>query len=343
MIQELINRYKRMRMERFLRQTYRYQYAFVGMGQHSLTNLYPVLHYLGVPLKYICVTSKRKTQLIERKYHSVKATTSLDEILNDSDVKGVFVSASPSAHFSIASRVLQSGKSLFIEKPPCRSIQELDKLIEYYSLYHSPVAMVGMQKRYAPAIQLLKERIHKECLINYDLHYTTGGYPEGDAIVDLYIHPLDLVYYLYGKPEIIACHKVTQHSYILTLRHPHIIGTMELSTAYSWGCAKESLKVSTLSGIYHLSQTDTLLYERKPSVVWGVPVEKVTQYNKTIKVLLQRNDFTPTLANNQIYTQGFYNEIQTFADAVEGSKTDVRTTLASLRDTFCIMEELKKL
>ena len=60
MIQQLINRYKRMRTQRYLNETYRCQYAFVGMGQHSLTNLYPVLHYLQVPLKYICVTSERK-------------------------------------------------------------------------------------------------------------------------------------------------------------------------------------------------------------------------------------------------------------------------------------------
>ena len=52
------------------------------MGQHSLTNLYPVLHYLGVSLKYICVTSGRKAKLIEQKYPSVKATTLLDEIFN---------------------------------------------------------------------------------------------------------------------------------------------------------------------------------------------------------------------------------------------------------------------
>ena len=46
MIQGLINRYKRLRTERFLSQTCQHQYAFVGMGQHSLSNLYPVLHYL---------------------------------------------------------------------------------------------------------------------------------------------------------------------------------------------------------------------------------------------------------------------------------------------------------
>ena len=89
MIQQLIDRYKRLRTKRFLCQTYQYSYAFLGMGQHSLTNLYPVLHYLGVPLKYICVTSERKAQLIERKFPHVKATTSLDMILNDDEVKGV--------------------------------------------------------------------------------------------------------------------------------------------------------------------------------------------------------------------------------------------------------------
>ena len=57
-----------MRTERYLNETYRCQYAFVGMGQHSLTNLYPLLHYLQLPFKYICVTSDRKAQLIERFY-----------------------------------------------------------------------------------------------------------------------------------------------------------------------------------------------------------------------------------------------------------------------------------
>ena len=144
MIRQFINRYKRQCTEHFLAQTHQYSYAFVGMGQHSLTNLYPVLHYLGVPLKYVCVTSERKARLISQKYR-VKATTSLDMILNDDEVKGIFVSASPSAHFSIASQILKSGKSLFIEKPPCQSLAELDALIDLQQLHGSPIAMVGLQ------------------------------------------------------------------------------------------------------------------------------------------------------------------------------------------------------
>ena len=342
MIQTLINRYKRMRTERFLRQTYQYQYAFVGMGQHSLTNLYPVLHYLGVPLKYICVTSERKARLIEQKFHGVKATTSLDEILNDSDVKGIFVSASPSAHFSIASQVLRSGKSLFIEKPPCQSLEELDRLIDMQRLYGSHVAMAGLQKHYAPAVQLLKKRLSKEHLINYDLHYLTGAYPEGDALLDLYIHPLDLVCFLFGKPEILACRHVAKDSYILMLQHPHIVGTLELSTAYTWSSAEETLKVGTRSGIYHLSQMELLTYTPKRSAPLGFPVEKMCRTNETTEHLYDRNNFVPTLANNQVYSQGFFHELSSFVNAVENRSYDILTDLCSLRDVYELLARIKE-
>ena len=343
MIQALINRYKRMRTERFLRQTYQYQYAFVGMSQHSLTNLYPVLHYLGVPLKYICVTSERKARLIERKFPGVKATTSLNEILNDEAIKGIFVSASPTAHFSIASQVLRSGKSLFIEKPPCRTLEELDTLIDLQQLHGLPVVMVGLQKRYAPAIQLLKKRLNKERLINYDLHYLTGAYPEGDALLDLYIHPLDLVSFLFGKPEILAYRQIAEGSCILMLRHPHIVGTLELSTSYTWTSAGESLKVCTSKGIYRLSQMELLTFEPKHSSILGIPYEKVHKHNKTIEYLYARNNFTPIFPNNQIYSQGYYSEIQSFITSIEHGHSSILTDIASIKPTYEVLTRIKRL
>ena len=341
MIQAVINRYKRIRTEQFLRRTYQYQYAFVGMGQHSLTNLYPVLHYLCVPLKYICVTSERKAQLIERKFVGVKTTTSLDEVLKDESIKGVFVSASPSAHFSIASQVLKSGKSLFIEKPPCQTLAELDRLIDLQRLHGSPITMVGLQKRYAPAVQLLKQRLRKERLISYDLHYLTGAYPEGDALLDLYIHPLDLVCYLFGQPEIIAIRQVAKDSYILMFQHPHIVGALELSTAYTWTTAEESLNVCTRSGVYNLSQMESLVFTPNPTTVLGIPTEKWRPRNKTVEYLYQRNNFTPTLVNNQLYSQGYFNEIINYIDAVEGLGNQISTSLKSVRDTYEIICEIK--
>ena len=90
-----------------LQQTYRGKYAFVGIGNHSTNNLYPVLNYLHVPLKYICCQSPGKLHLIEEAFPQVHATTSLDDILADEEIRGVFVSVSPKAHFAIASKVLE--------------------------------------------------------------------------------------------------------------------------------------------------------------------------------------------------------------------------------------------
>ena len=340
MIQQLINRYKRMRTERYLNETYHCQYAFVGMGQHSLTNLYPVLHYLQVPLKYICVTNGRKARLIERKFKGIKATTKLDDILNDKEIKGVLVAASPNAHFSIASQVLQSGKSLFIEKPPCQSISQLQKLIELQQEFGSRVAMVGLQQRYAPAVQLLKKRLKRERPLNYDLHYLTGAYPEGDALLDLYIHPLDLTTWLFGKAEIVSYLEIDKQSYILMLRHQHIVGTIELSICHCWQEARQSLTVHARSGSYHLAQCEQLSIVSKQAVIAGVPIEKLLSRRQSVEYLYRHDSFSPTIANNSVYTQGFFQEVSTFVNAVEGKKANVLTDLQSVEPTLILIDKI---
>ena len=329
-----------MRTERYLNETYRCQYAFVGMGQHSLTNLYPVLHYLQVSLKYICVTSERKARLIERKFKGIKATTTLDDILNDKVVKGILVAASPSAHFSIASRILQSGKSLFIEKPPCQSFEQLQELIELQREFGSRVAMVGLQQRYAPAVQTLKRRLKGERLLNYDLHYLTGAYPEGDALHDLYIHPLDLATWLFGKAEIDSYLEIDKHSYILMLRHQDIVGTIELSTCHSWQDARQSLTVHTRSGYYHLVQCEELSFVPKQTDIAGIPIEKLLPRRQSVEYLYRHDDFSPTIAGNSIYSQGFFQEITTFVNAIEGKKANILTDLQSVEPTLKLIDEI---
>lgn len=341
MIQQLINRYKRMRTQRYLNETYRCQYAFVGLGQHSLTNLYPVLHYLQVPLKYICVTSEHKARLIERKFQGIIATTRLDDILNDESVKGVLVAAAPNAHFSIASQVLQSGKSLFIEKPPCQSVAQLMELIAMQQSSGSRVTMVGLQQRYAPSVQILNKRLKGERhLLNYDLHYLTGAYPEGDALLDLYIHPLDLATWLFGKAEVVSYLEIDERSYILMLRHQHIVGTIELSTCHSWQDAQQSLTVHTHSGTYRLNQCEELGFIPKQPVIAGIPVEKFRPHHQSVEYLYRHDGFSPILAGNSIYTQGFFNEITAFVNAVEGKRANILTDLQSIESTLKLIENI---
>ena len=184
--------------------------------------------------------------------------------------------------------------------------------------------------------------LNKECLINYDLHYLTGVYPEGDAFLYLYIHPLDLVCFLFGKPEILAYHQIAKDSYILMLRHPHIVGTLELSTAYSWTDAEKSLKVCTCSGSYRLSQMEELSFTASSRTVSGIPMEKLRPHKTTVEYLCQNNSFTPILSANQVYSQGYFNELATFVEAVEHHDSHVISTLETIKDTYRLMDNLKR-
>lgn len=324
-----------MRSRAFLRNVYNGQYAFVGIGGHSLTNLYPVLQYLQVPLKYICCRSEEKAALIEAKFKGVKATTSLSEILADDEIKGVFVSASPSSHFNIAKQVLQCDKHLFIEKPPCQSLDELEQLC-CIAEEHKTIAMAGLQKRYSPVMSLLKKRLAKERLISYNARYLTGRYPEGDAVLDLFIHPIDTLVYLFGKAEIIGMER-THGTILLLLRHKDISGTVELSTDYTWTDAEEILCVNTGRGTYETRQMESLTFRPKSGAILGVPREKIFAQHPTTIDLLQRNNFVPTLANNQVCTQGYLGEIKAFMDAIEKKGKDKHSTFCKLVDTYCLI------
>ncbi len=338
MIDSVIERYKKIRTAKMLNRRCAWKYAFVGLGQHSLSNLYPVLDYLHVPLKWIVVRSEEKARMIEAKYQGVKATSNLNDVLNDSEVRGVLVAATPKANFEIGRRVLESGKFLFVEKPPCLTISELETLGQ---LSEGKRMVIGLQKRYAPCTAELKKRLAKETVHSYSMSYRTGSYAEGDAMTDLFIHPLDLVTAIFGHTEVVGVSK-NAGTIMAVLNHNGVIGQVEMSTDYSWTDAHENLRVVTNRAVYDMEQMEQLTREAKGRVVMGVPMEKVFGGNVVKEQLFGRNNFVPTLVNNQVYTQGYYNEIDTFVSAVEGWGDKVLTRASDVLETYRLMEAISK-
>ena len=340
---QLIDRYKRFRNTNLLRHDYHAKYAFVGIGNHSMNNLYPVLAFLHVPLKYVCCKSADKLPLIERAYAGVHATTSLQEILADEEVKGVFVSTAPQVHFAIATEVLKSGKALFIEKPPCQSLDELAQLLDLQKA-HDAIVEVGLQKRNSPIMRVLKKELKKsKASACYNLKYLTGAYPEGDALLNLFIHPLDCMTYLFGEAQVKYAEIAGCHTLMLILEHRYATGMLELSTGYSWNDAKEHWTINTVRGIYEIDQFDSLTFQPKPQIIMGIPMEKVFPCGKTTISLLERNNFVPLQENNQIVSQGYYDSIKGFVDAVEGKNMRVQSSLEHLTHTYSLIENIRTL
>ena len=345
-LDNIIDRYKYIRSMKELSHTYTQQYALVGFGNHCANNLLPVIQYLQLPLKYICCTSEKKAELISQKYKGVKGTTSLQDILIDDTISGVFVAANPHSHFQIASEIIKAGKSLFIEKPPCGNVRELEFLIDSANLYSPKHIVVGLQRRFAPATQILKKRLRKENKRHYHYRYLTGLYSERDTLLDLFIHPLDYVIFLFGETKIKALDMIRSkdggQTMFLVLEHQDITGMLELSTDYSWQEAQEQLNISTDKGQYMLDRMERLDFSSRHSAMFGIPLEKVFRNNAVVANLYGRNGFVPIIDNNQIVSQGFFSEIKTFTDMVENRmEASQRFGLESIRATYSLLSQIK--
>jgi virulence factor len=330
--------YKRQRKYAQMRAPYGKQYAFVGVGNHSLNNLYPALDYLHVPLKYIVSNSKQTANRMKASAWNCAATNDFDLALDDPEIGGVFISAHPGSHYHLVKKALAKRKHVFVEKPPCQTLSELQDLIALQEDARRYV-LVGLQKRYAPATVLLKKALQD--VGHYTLHYRAGAFPEQNPVLDLFIHPVDLVAYLFGKGEIKSLLRNADTLFVQLQHHKRVIGAIELSTGYSWQQAEEQLTVVEKNDIYRLNGLSELLRIKKPQTLLSYPLEKVARFVPETKTLFNQNTFLPDFRHNTLYINGFYSEINTFVHACETNNFKANLSgLTSLTATYEILQQL---
>ncbi|MDR1610341.1 MAG: Gfo/Idh/MocA family oxidoreductase [Candidatus Symbiothrix sp.] len=343
---DLINLYKRIRKKHGIHKDYRSKYAFVGIGNHSLHNLYPVIDFLHIPLKYIVSKSLSSKDLINRSFPSVTGTNDYDEVLNDPEINGIFICATPSVHYELTKKALAANKNVFTEKPVCLTSQDLQDLIDTLK-NSSATCLVGMQKRFSISTSLLKKKLKKQHIISYFYRFQIGAYPEGNVFRDIFIHPVDYVLFLFGNAEVVSALKTQQddgrQSVMLQLRHPeNVIGAVEISTQYAWSQSKEVLSINTEEGMFEMENHQVLTYSPKPLSILSMPVEKVFPQVPETQYLFNGNNFLPVFQNNQLVSQGYFGEIQSFTDICENKSSRNISSLESLKATYKILEIIQK-
>ena len=326
MLNGLIEKYKNYRKQRFLNFDYTKKYAFIGVGNHSLSNLYPVIQFLGIPLKYIYTRGTNNAQKLAAKFENCTGTNDLDLILKDDEVSGVFICANPVAHFTLIKQAFVAGKHVFVEKPPCQNIKEFQELL---SLKKELFCTVGLQKRYSTISQILRNEVKQPLTYNY--RYVTGSYPEGDPILDLFIHPIDFVVNVFGSVAETQARRVGNNggtSVLLMLWHTSgTVGQLELSTQYSWSFPVDELHINTPKAIYNACFPGFLSKVGKPKEVMNIPLEKVFKHNPKEELLYHNTGFVPISEFNSLKEQGYHGEVLEFVDLVEGKSKSAQFSL----------------
>jgi virulence factor len=345
MLNELLKRYNQYRKEKYFRSPLfatRKAYAFVGFGIHSMTSFYPLLRHFNIHLKYICTKSSHPEKDLSPLFPGCTFTHDLEVILRDDTVAGVFVCATPEAHYGILTRLLEAGKPVFIEKPPC---QTLDQLRQLQKINPSAICKIGLQRRYWPG----NASIVKQCrnATSYLYQFQTGPLAKGDPITELFIHPLDYTRLLFGDPKLESVSKHQDDKSItfqLHLTHPGgCSGLVHLSTNYSWHPPLEHLTVNTPGESLTLQYPTSVTGKQLPFRIMNIPTERLMNQALTTKEYYSGiPTLTPALEFNTLLVQGFLPEIEHFVSLVEnpGARKGEASDLSSLLSIYELFQSL---
>jgi virulence factor len=346
MLQPLINRFNSLRKQKYFNQSLfksTKQYACIGVGMHSLANIYPILHHFGINVKYICTRSSAWDSQMQRTFPSTQFIHSIDDIIDDKEIEGVFVCATPSAHFEILKKLLSAGKKIFVEKPPCQHLSELKDLIEIST---TMVCKVGLQRRYWPGNKYLLKKLSAAKSYQYSFHF--GKYIQGNVFTDLFIHSLDYCSFLFGNYKILSFTKHkddTGTTVQLHVSHSNgVSGLIELSTQFSWNSPSDIITINCQSESIVVQYPLKIKGDQKPKHFLNIPAERLINQPLIIKEYFSAtNLIIPAPELNTLVLQGFYNEVKTFIEIVEGqvSKNILQNDLPGMMPTFEIIEQLQ--
>ncbi len=134
------------------------------------------------------------------KTHKVKRFDDIDSLL--CDVAAVSIAVPTTAHLEVASKFLEAGIAVLLEKPIAADLESAEKLVEL-SEKKNVILQIGHSERFNPAFLAVKDGISDPKFIEtHRLAPFKGRGVDVPVIFDLMIHDLDLIMSLTGSvPE----------------------------------------------------------------------------------------------------------------------------------------------
>jgi len=193
--------------------------GFIGAGNYASRILVPAFAKAGAQLHTIVSSGGVSATHHGEKNGFHKAATDVEVILDNLEINTVAIVTRHNSHARFVIKALQAGKHVFVEKPLCLTIEELEQVIETYnsvpSTQHSALkVMIGFNRRFAPHIIKMKELLDpiKQPKV-FIMTMNAGAIPAdtwiqnneigGGRIIGEACHYVDLMRYLTGS-EIIS-------------------------------------------------------------------------------------------------------------------------------------------
>ena len=179
--------------------------AVVGYGYWGPNVVRNVIENRDLRLIAVCETQEARAPEFNQPASGLPCTSDLDEVLNDPAVEAV-VHRDPAGHPPpLASRALNAGKHVLVEKPLAMSVTEAEDLIVQAAALDR-VLMPGHTFLYSPPVNKVRELIQGgelgETYFVTSSRMNLGMYHDGGVILDLAPHDISILLHWLASPVV---------------------------------------------------------------------------------------------------------------------------------------------
>ena len=187
--------------------------GFVGSGNYATAVLIPAFKAAGARLKTVASAQGVSGVHAARKFGIETATTDADAVMGDAEVNAVVITTRHDSHARFVLMALQQGKQVFVEKPLCLTLAELEAIEQAYGAKleagQTPLVMVGFNRRFSPQVRKIKDLLGgvpgpKSFVLTVNAgavpptHWTQDPAVGGGRILGEACHFIDLLRFLAG-------------------------------------------------------------------------------------------------------------------------------------------------
>lgn len=188
--------------------------SFLGAGNYATAVLIPAFKKAGARLRSVASSTGVSGVHAGRKFGFEQTTTHTAGLFTDDAAHAVVITTRHDSHARFVIQALKAGKHVFVEKPLCLTLKELDAIQAACAPSHLhpaalPMVMVGFNRRFAPQVQKMKQLLNgvagpKTFIMTVNAgaiaadHWTQDPAEGGGRIIGEACHFIDLLRFLAG-------------------------------------------------------------------------------------------------------------------------------------------------
>jgi predicted dehydrogenase/threonine dehydrogenase-like Zn-dependent dehydrogenase len=246
--------------------------SFLGSGNYATAVLIPAFKEAGAELRSVASSKGVSGVHAGRKFGFAETTTDSDRLFEDEMTDAVVITTRHDSHARFVIQALEADKHVFVEKPLCLTLDELDEIeavnAEALGGKAEPMIMVGFNRRFSPQVKKMKELLNgvsgpKAMVMAVNAgaipkeHWTQDIEIGGGRIIGEACHFIDLLRFLADAPinhyVLLPMDSATQDTVSLQLGFiDGSIGTIHYFANGSKSFPKERLEVFAQGRILQL-------------------------------------------------------------------------------------------